>query len=835
MLENDPLFHTACEMSPDGIFVTDAEGIGLYTNRRWQETIGLSSEASLTTNWSLAIHPEDRGIRVAGWSRGALDDREYEAEFRIQQPQGGVRWVRSRSRPLYHPNGALRGHVGTVQDVTDRKRMEQRMAVQYAAGRAMSEARNEESALQLIVQQTGAALSADTGGLWVAHTGTGKVQCRYFWSKDPCKHALFASQSQTLSLNVGEGIPGRVLSTDNPTWIVEIAVDADVPRKEAAAMCGLQSAVAFPIRTGGTTFGVIEFWWSSKKERDEALLITLHMIGLQVGQLMERLEAERKAVVAQEAAERSARAKADFLATMSHEIRTPMNGVIGMTGLLLDTELSPEQRDIAQTVRASGEALLTIVNDILDFSKIEAGKLTIERIDFDVRTMLEETVELMAESAQGKGLELVGLMDAAIPARVHGDPGRIRQILSNLLSNAIKFSNRGEVTVHANLESTAASEVEIRFEVVDTGIGISPDQMEQLFQPFSQADASTTRKYGGTGLGLAISKRLTTLMDGHIGADSVLGGGSRFWFTVRVGEAVTSSGSSMDLSDLQDVRLCIVDDTATNRTLLRHYAEAWGMTCEETASPSEALSMLRQAAQGPQPFDLVILDSQMPEMDGLTLARSIQAEPALASLKMILLTAIGHRGEAKVARAAGIAGYLTKPVRHAQLYACLRVVMGRSHHHRSPAEPLVTRHSAREVEARNRGRMLIVEDNVVNQKVAVRLLENLGYKADVAANGLEAIEALRRLPYDMVLMDCHMPELDGFEATRRIRQLEASGELKRHIPVIALTANAMQEDRERCLRAGMDDYMSKPVNVEHLIHTLSKWAGDGVGRDSHAA
>jgi CheY-like chemotaxis protein len=380
----------------------------------------------------------------------------------------------------------------------------------------------------------------------------------------------------------------------------------------------------------------------------------------------------------------------------------------------------------------------------------------------------------------------------------------------------------------------------IRIDVVDTGIGISPDHIDKLFQSFSQADASTTRKYGGTGLGLAISKHLTALMGGEIGLESMLGRGSRFWFTVQLGRQQANHPLSvMNMADLRGLRLCIVEHTVANQTLLRHYAQAWGITCAQTGKPSEALVILREAALSAQPYDLVILGSQMPGMNGLELAKTIKGEPSIATVKIILLTSMSKRADAKLAQAAGVAGYLMKPIRYAQLHACIKLAMGQENDV-SPSitsAPLVGKHQLRQAETRSRGRVLVVEDNVVNQKVAVRLLHNFGYKADVAANGLEAIDALRRLPYDMVLMDCHMPELDGFEATRRIRELEKSGEANTHIPIIALTANAMQEDCERCLSAGMDDYVSKPVNVDQLTRILAKWANktDGGAEDGRAA
>jgi PAS domain S-box-containing protein len=845
--ESETRFRSVCAMSPVGIFLTDEGGRCLYTNERWQEIAGLSLEESLDTGWSRALHAEDRAAVIAEWGKCAANALPYDGEFRMQHPNGHVRWVRARSRPLYNRDGTITGHVGTNEDVTDHKNMEERLAVQYAAARVMSEARDQDIGLARILQEVGMALSASSAGLWLPKDTTDSLCCVSFWSASPQRYEELDTVSRLLSLDRGKGIPGRVLSNGSPVWVADLAADDNFPRRDVAGRCGVRSGAAFPIIAAGNSVGVMEFFWPSRRDCDDHLLVTLHLIGVQIGMFLERLGAERNALRAREAAEASAHAKADFLATMSHEIRTPMNGIIGVTGLLLDTELSPDQRELAETVRRSGDTLLAIINDILDFSKIDAGKLVIEHIDFDLRTTIEDTLEMMAEAAQRKGLELVGLVDAEVPSDVHGDPGRIRQILSNLLSNAVKFSDRGEVVVQANPAGTVGDDVMIRLDVVDTGIGISPDHLGKLFQSFSQADSSTTRKYGGTGLGLAICKRLAELMGGQIGVESTVGRGSRFWFTVRLGRSNRPARVPLvEMSDLRGLRLCVVDDTATNRMVLRHYAKAWDMVYAETDRASEVLSMLREAVRDGQPFDLVMLDMQMAGMDGLELAARIKSDDRLSSVKLVLLTSIARRGEAKSAQAAGIAGYLTKPLRRAQLYACLRSVMGQAatsppvvdlELRTSPSRLVAEPRTSSEAETRTTIRLLIAEDNPVNQKVAVRILDKLGYKADVVANGLEAIDALLRFPYKAVLMDCHMPELDGFEASQRIRELERRGDLRARTPIIAITANAMQGDRERCLQAGMDDYVSKPIGIEQLRATLGKWVNkaDDSRQDDAAA
>jgi signal transduction histidine kinase/CheY-like chemotaxis protein len=635
----------------------------------------------------------------------------------------------------------------------------------------------------------------------------------------------FHVASRAAVFDPGIGLPGRVLSSGKPSLILDLSKEPNFPRAESARFAGLRAGFAFPVVAGSDVAAVLEFFADTSQSPDRFFLQLMAQIGTVLGRAVERshhgktvedrtkrLQAEViERQHAEEAAEAANRSQSEFLANMSHEIRTPLNGVIGMTDRVLETNLTSDQRECLDTIKLSADLLLTVVNDILDFSKIEAGKMHLEAIAFDLINCVEDALKMFALPGDEKGLELLCDLSPTLPEMVRGDSARLRQIIVNLVSNAIKFTDKGEVVLKAELESREQDEPTIRFTVSDTGIGIPQEKQKSIFSAFTQADSSTTRKYGGTGLGLTISARLASMMGGRIWLESEIGRGSRFYFTVRIGalEKPIESSILAVSESLRDVRILVVDNNQTNRRILQATLDSWSVQTTCVAGGRQALAELASSLDAQKPYQVVVTDTHMPEMDGFGLVTRIRNFSEMTSIPVLMLSSAARREDADRCRQLGIGSYLSKPVRRKELLSAIVALLGCQAAPQSSPKVL-----AREFTSRSRQvHILLAEDNRVNQAIASRLLAKLGYTL-VIANGHEAIDLFKQQTFDLVLMDIQMPEMDGISATKRIREYEKS--THGHIPIIAMTARVMKEDRTRCLDAGMDGYVTKPINPDEV-------------------
>jgi two-component system sensor histidine kinase/response regulator len=804
LLRQERIFlRTLIDSIPDSIYVKDMAGRKVIANLAEVRVSGLQSESEVLGKDDFDLHPKELADKffaddqvVLKTGQSVLNREEY-----VLDEQDQKNWLLTTKIPLRDENGKIVGLIGLGRDITARKQADQALKDSEARFRELF-----ENASDLVC-------TMDLAGNLTSVNKSGERLTGY-------------TRSEAVGMNLAEMVTPEMFVVTREMINGKLAQDVtttyevDIIRKDG-------SQVTLEI--------------SSRLLHQHGKETGIQAIGRDVTQ-RKQMEAELKR--ARDAALESVRLKSEFLANMSHEIRTPMNGVIGMTDLLLETDLSSTQREYTDTIQSSADMLLTIINDILDFSKIEAGLMRFEKIDFELRGAVEATVELLAERAQAKGLELASLVYRDVPTALRGDPGRLRQVLTNLIGNAVKFTDQGEVVVRVTKISETASDAVLRFEIQDTGIGVSAEAQQGLFRAFTQADGSTTRKYGGTGLGLAISKQLVELMGGQIGIESALGHGSRFWFTGRFEKQFESAIAAREpVVNLSGTRVLIVDDNATNRNILKHQTSSWGMIATEAESGEQALELLRAGVLRGEPYNIAVLDLMMPDMDGFQLAEAIKSDPTIARVTLVLLPSFVERGHGERARQAGIAAYLQKPVRQSQLYDCLTELSAQSKSQPVAASRLDTWHSTSEPDVPQKGkifssvRILIAEDNLVNQRVALGQLSNLGYRANAVPNGRELLKALEQAHVDIILMDCQMPEMDGFEATEEIRRREGSA---RHTTIIAMTANALDGDRERCLAAGMDDYLSKPVKSEVLRLKLELWikpggSGNGLSADKKLA
>jgi PAS domain S-box-containing protein len=797
----------AIDQAPVSVVITDTAGTIQYVNPKFSETTGYSSREAVGRNPRILKSGRQPPEFYRELWQAIGSGRLWSGELHNRRKDGGLFWERALIAPVMAPDGKALSYVAVKEDITEKREIEERLRQSEARYRAMFEAAGDG-----IIIRDRRLKHLDANPRLLAMLGYTLEEFRALETADlihPEDLAAYPVEKVSERLAGGETvtIERRYLRRDGSSFPVQLSVTLVDP-------------------ASGVVQALVRDISEQKRAEEELRKAKAAAEKANVGLTVANRQLEIAVIRANEMtkmAEQANIAKSQFLANMSHEIRTPINGVIGMTELLLSSHLDKEQLRYAAIIRSSAEALLAIINDILDFSKIESGRLELEAIDFDLRVLLEDVAAMLAVRAHDRGLELICFVEPEVPSALRGDPGRLRQVLINLAGNAIKFTRAGEVILRVSLERESAAEALIRFSVKDTGIGIAPGKQEIIFESFSQADASITRRFGGTGLGLAISRRLVDCMGGRLNVQSAEAQGSEFWFSVglaRGAEPADAQSRCHSWPELRGIRALAVDDNATNREMLEALLKSWGIEVEATGHGRSAIRILLEAARAGRPFQCALIDMQMPELDGETLGRMARAEPDLGELRLVLLTSIGRPGDAGRLERAGFHAYLGKPVRQSELRDTLRAVLAEQPQSTDRA-PILTRHAVREM--RRAGlRILVADDNATNREVALGLLRKLGLNATAVENGREVLRHLEAGAWDLVLMDVQMPEMDGYAATRRIR--DPASDVRWHeIPIIAMTANALPGDRRLCLEAGMNDYLAKPISAQAIAEAVQRW------------